>query len=106
MASAGKSAGVNVTSVAPPAATATVVLTWTSAKAAVTVTARVAVAALRTGTTIVTSARLVSGRSGRTVSTRGSPSTAGPVERSRTWSQMPATRSRTAGIQSQPDTEM
>ena len=81
-------------------------LTRTSSKAAATVTAWVLALALRTGTTMVTSARLVSGRRGRDVSTRGSPSTAGPVERSRTWFQMPATRSRTAGIQSQPETEM
>ncbi|HEY0804959.1 MAG TPA: hypothetical protein VGD84_07845 [Pseudonocardiaceae bacterium] len=52
----------------------------------------------------VTSALLVSGSFGRTVSTRASPSTAAPVDRSRTWFQMPDARSRTAAIQSQPDT--
>jgi hypothetical protein len=93
-----------VTSVLPPAGTVTVLETVTSSNAAVTVTRwSAALSALRAGTTIVSSALEVSGRPGRLVSTRGSPMTAWPVERSRTWFQMPAARSRTAGIQSQPD---
>ncbi|MGW0288338.1 hypothetical protein ACWDXT_35450, partial [Streptomyces sp. NPDC003236] len=52
---------------------------------------------------LLASAVPVSGRWGSVVSTRGSPMTACPVERSRTWFQMPETRSRTAGIQSQPE---
>ncbi|SCE21716.1 hypothetical protein GA0115240_14447 [Streptomyces sp. DvalAA-14] len=94
---------MKATSTVPPAGTVTAWDTRTLPKEAATVICRSAVSALRTGTTIVTSALLVSGRSGRTVSTRGSPMTAWPVERSRTWFQMPATRSRTAGIQSQPE---
>jgi hypothetical protein len=78
--------------------------TWTSSNEAEIVTRLSDVSALRTGTTIVTSAVPVSGRPGSLVSTRGSPMTAWPVERSRTWFQIPAARSRTAGIQSQPET--
>lgn len=104
--SAGSVAGVNVTSPAAPAARVTRRLTRAPASSAATVTVRAVAAALRTGTTSVTSATDVSGRFGSRVSTRGSPSTASPVERSRTWFQMPAPRSRTPGIQSQPLIEM
>src|SRR5258708_11412468 len=56
---AGKSAGEKVASVWPPPGTETVVVTWTSPNAALTVTAWAVALALRTGTTMVTSARLV-----------------------------------------------
>ncbi len=95
--------GAKVTSVLAPPATVTVRVTRTRPNAAVTVTRLSPESALRTGTTTVSSAVPVSGRSGSSVSTRGSPMTAAPVERSRTWFQMPAARSRTAGIQSQPE---
>lgn len=74
-----------------------------SPKDAETVVVRSTESALRTGTVRVSSATEVSGRSGRTASTRGSPMTTGPVDRSRTWFQIPETRSRTAGIQSHPE---
>ncbi len=98
-----KASGAKTTSRLSPAFTVTVFDTRTPWKAAVTVVRWSAESALRTGTTTVTSATDRSGRPGSTVSTRGSPRTRCPVARSRTWFQMPAARSRTAGIQSQPE---
>ena len=88
----------------PPAGTVTVDSTRTLSNSARTVTVVALVAALRTGTRMVTSAVSVPGRSGSVVCTCGSPMTTAPVLRRRTWSQRPVTRSRTAGIQSHPDT--
>jgi hypothetical protein len=96
---------VKVRSVPELAGTDTVPATVTAWKAAVTVTVRDAAAALRTGTVMLLSAVPVPvlGRSGRVVCTCVSPMSTSPVGRSRTWFQMPVPRSRTAGIQSQPE---
>ncbi len=70
-----KASGAKTTSRLSPAFTVTVFDTRTPSKAAVTVAWRSAVSALRTGTTMVSSATDTSGSEGSTVSTRGSPMT-------------------------------
>jgi hypothetical protein len=77
-------------------------LTATSSNAARTLTCWADAVTFWTGTRMLTSAMLVSGSFGSFVATCGSRITAAPVDRSRTWFQMPEARSRTAGIQSQP----